>query len=467
MGRGRASRGPRSERRAGEVTGGPEYHAAPMALRDEHLADLHRLARELEVPRYRMLPRDELIEAIEERGGDEVPAEPEPNEAEAPVEAPEGEEDSRVEWESESEDEPEPEEEPEPDPEPEPEVEAEEVTGVLDRMPQGYGFLRLSGLSEGEGDVYVSASQIRRCELRPGDSVTGPAREPRRGERHRALIRVESVNGQSPEEERTLFEDLTAAPPHRRLLSPDAPGDPLVRAVDLLGPLAFGQRILVLAQPRSGRTTLLRALGSAIAEAGAHVCVLLADERPEEVPQWERALPQAEIFAATADQEPRDQIRAAELAMGHAKRLAEAGEDVVVLVDSLSRLALGYRDPARVKRLFGAGRELAEDGSGSLTVIATVLDSDDRGAEVREALETTENMRLRLDAGLAGKGIVPALVPADCRVSGEENLRDPEELEQARRLRAELSELDTEAAAQALSDQIVATGSNAEILSRL
>jgi transcription termination factor Rho len=398
------------------------------ALRDEHLADLHRRARELDVPRYRMLPRDELIEAIEERGGE---SEASPEEAAAE------------------------------------EIEAEEITGVLDRMPQGYGFLRLSGMNEAEGDVYVSASQIRRCELRPGDQVTGPARQPRRGERHRALIRVESVNGQSPEGERRHFEDLTAAPPHRRLLAPDAPGDPLVRAVDLLGPLAFGQRVLVLAQPRSGRTTLLRALGTAVAEAGAHLSILLADERPEEVPQWERALPQAEIFAATADQEPREQIRAAELAMGHAKRLAESGEDVVVLIDSLSRLALGYRDAARVKRIFGAGRELDEEGSGSLTVIATVLESDDRGADVREALETTENLLLRLDAGLAAKGIVPALVVTDSRASGEDELRDPDEMERVRRLRAELAEMDPDEAAQALSDQIVATGNNAELLSRL
>src|SRR4051812_27394992 len=432
---------------------------ALMALRDQHLADLHQRARELEVPRYRMLSRDDLIAAIEERGGDEAPGRSRPEPAEdaderrgrrKPREAgakPEPEEDA--------------------DPVPEAEAEAEEITGVLDRMPQGYGFLRLSGMNEAEGDVYVSASQIRRCELRPGDQVTGPARQPRRGERHRALVRVESVNGQSPEGERKQFEDLTAAPPNRRLLPPDASGDPLVRAVDLLGPLAFGQRVLVLAQPRSGRTTLLRALGSAIAETGAHVCVLLADERPEEVPQWERALPQAEIFAATADQEPRDQIRAAELAMGHAKRLAEAGEDVVVLIDSLSRLALGYRDPARVKRIFGAGRELDEDGSGSLTVIATVLDSDDRGAEVREALETTENLLLRLDAGLASKGIVPALVAADSRASGEDELRDDEEMKKIRGLREELSGMDPEQAAQTLSDQIGETSSNAELLSRL
>lgn len=436
---------------------------ASMALKDLSLADLHERARELGVPRYRMLTRDELIEAIEGGEGEsEVPS----KEVAAPAAAAEaevsseevsgGEEAASDDGEEEASDD-----------EASDDEASEEVTGVLDRMPQGYGFLRLSGMSEKEGDVYVSASQIRRCELRPGDEVSGPARQPRRGERHRALVRVETVNGQSPEGERKHFEDLTAARPHRRLLAPDAVGDPLVRAVDLLGPLAFGQRVLVLAQPRSGRTTLLRALGAAIADAGAHLCVLLADERPEEVPQWERALPQAEIFAATADQEPREQIRAAELAMGHAKRLAESGEDVVVLIDSLSRLALGYRDAARVKRIFGAGRELDDEGSGSLTVIATVLDSDDRGAEVREALETTENLLLRLDAGLAAKGIVPALVITECRASGEDELRDPDEMEKVRRLRAELAEMDPDEAAQALSDQIVATGNNAELLSRL
>jgi transcription termination factor Rho len=140
---------------------------------------------------------------------------------------------------------------------------------------------------------------------------------------------------------------------------------------------------------------------------------------------------------------------------------------VVVLIDSLSRLALGYRDPARVKRIFGAGRELGEEGSGSLTVIATVLDSDDQGAEVREALETTENLLLRLDASLAAKGIVPALVAADSRASGEDELRESDELEKVRRLREELGEMDAEEAARALSDQIVATSSNAELLERV
>jgi transcription termination factor Rho len=420
-----------------------------MDVNDLHLADLHLRARELGVPRYRMLTRDQLLAAIEEEGPP-APEETDPEEEPRPRERPDRPEDpDRT-------DEPEREEDP-----------AEEVTGVLDRMPQGYGFLRMGGLHEAEGDVYVSASQIRRCELRPGDEVTGPARSPRRGERHRALVRVTAVNGQAPEDERSHFEGLTPAPPHRRLLPPDAPGDPLVRAVDLLGPLAFGQRVLILAQPRSGRTTLLRAIGAAVSEQKAHLCIVLADERPEEVPQWERTLPGAEIFAATADQEPREQVREAELAMGHAKRLAEGGQDVVALIDSLSRLALGYRDPGRVKRMFGAGRELEEEGTGSLTVIATVLESDDGGAEVREALETTENLLLRLDAGLAAKGIVPALVPADCRASGEEQLREPDELDRARRLREELAAMEPEEAARSLSDQIAATANNAELLSRI
>ena len=425
-----------------------------MALRDQHLADLHQRARELGVPRYRMLGRDELIEAIEERGeeGGAAGGREEAVDAglERPRREPEAEEAEEVKEAEEAE-----------------ETETEVVAGVLDRMPQGYGFLRLSGLHESEGDVYVSASQIRRCELRPGDEVSGPARAPRRGERHRALVRVESVNGQSPDEERRHFEDLTPAPPTRRLIAPDADADPTVRAVDLLGPLAFGQRVLVLAQPRSGRTALLRTLGAAITATDARLCVVLADERPEEVPQWQEALPQAEIFAATADEEPREQVREAELAIGHAKRLAESGEDVVVLIDSLSRLALGYRDPARVKRMFGAGRELGDEGSGSLTVIATVLESDDRGAEVREAVETTENLLLRLDADLAAKGIFPPLAPQDSRASGEDQLREPEELEKMRRLRAELAEMDPEQAARVLGEQIAETSSNEELLARL
>ena len=428
-----------------------------MELTDQHLEELHRRARELEVPRYRLLTRDELIRVIQDSPGkaERSPGRVErsPKETEVPAVAAEGENGAVGEETGDGEE----------------AVPPGIVTGVLERMPQGYGFLRITGMSEGEGDVYVSASQIRRCELKPGDEVSGPARAPRRGERHRALVRIETVNGQSPDEGRpdagrSDFDELTPALPHRRLLPPDSAADPLVRAADLLGPLAFGQRVLVLAQPRSGRTTLLQAIASSLAPTDAHLCVILVDERPEEVTRWKRALEDAEIFAAPADQEPREQVRSAELAIGHAKRLAAGGQDVVVLIDSLSRLALGYRDPARVKRLFGAGRVLEEEGSGSLTVIATVLDADDRGADVTDDLLTTENVLLRLDAGLAAKRIVPAIDIAGSRSSGEDELREPAELERARGLREELSAMEPEAGARALAEQIERTANNAELL---
>src|SRR5918995_1579224 len=185
---------------------------SPPSLSDSHLADLHARAGELGVPRFRMLTRGELLDA-------------EPAEGEDRVRDDEGRDDD----------------EPPEDLEEREDVETEEVRGVLDRMPQGYGFLRLGGLGAEEGDVYVSASQIRRCELRPGDEVAGPARPPRRGERHRALVRVSEVNGQEPEGDRVQFEDLTAVAPHRRLPLGES-SEPLARAVDLLAPLAFGQR---------------------------------------------------------------------------------------------------------------------------------------------------------------------------------------------------------------------------------
>jgi transcription termination factor Rho len=448
-----------------------------MALSDLHLSDLHDRARSAGVARFRMLTRDELIAALEGAAPTEV-EEPRPARArerdverdrgrdrhrEPDVVAGEPHESEVAEAGPPPEDEPAREREPEREPEPEATVETEEVRGVLDRLPQGYGFLRLHGLEPAEGDVYVSASQIRRCELMPGDEVAGPARSPRRGEHHRALIHVAAVNGQEPEGERVTFEDLTPVAPHRRLSLGDS-GEPLARAVDLLVPLALGQRVLVLAEPRSGRTTLLRAIAAALAGAEVRLRELLADERPEEVTEWRRALPDAEIVAAPADQEPGDQVRAAELAIGNAKRRAEAGEDVVVIVDSLSRLALGYRDPNRVKRLFGAGRELAEEGSGSLFLFATVFASDERGAEVRELLATTENALLQLDATLAAQGIVPSLAVAESSVAGEDQLRSESELEAVRALRGELIDMEPADAARLIGERIASSGSNAELL---
>lgn len=425
---------------------------AESELADKHLSELHAEAARLGVPGYRMLRRDALIEAItaEVEDGSEVQPTDEAERAEEESEPAEPEERERR------------------------EPETEQVSGVLDRTYRGYGFLRLRGLEPAPGDVYISASQIRRCELRLGDLVSGPARPPARGERYPALVHVDLVNGVEPAEgeegiERPQLEDLTPIAPHRRLRLDADEADLLTRAVDLLVPLALGQRVLVRAAPRSGRTTLLRGLAGAIqrTEERPGLVVLLVDERPEEATAWSEVLPDDELAVATAEMSPREQARVADLALERSKRRAEAGEDVVLIVDSLSRLALARRDPADVKQLFGAGRELAEEEAGSLTVIATTLDGiADEGA-AREAVETTENALIRLDPELAAAGVYPALRPEDCRVSGEEELREPEELEAARELRAELAGKEPQEAAALLRERLERSRTNAELLADL
>jgi transcription termination factor Rho len=415
------------------------------SLADMHLADLHARAAELGVPRFRLLRREDLVREIEARGdagsGDEPAEGNEPASDEA--EGPRGRE--RL----------------EPD-------ETEDVTGLLEIMPQRFGFLRLEGLEETADDVYISAAQVRRCELRPGDQVSGPARSPRRGERHRALVHVDGVNGVEPQSERPLFDDLTPVLPTRRVPLDSDPADVLTRAVDLLAPVALGQRVLIRAAPRSGRTTLLRGLARAIgAVQEIDVVVLLIDERPEEATAWREALAGAEIASATADLAPADQVRVAEFALERARRRVESGGDVVLLVDSLSRLAVAAGDVAEVKRVFGSGREAAEEGAGSLTVVATVLEGTEDDDAAERAVITTESSLIRLDPTLAASGVVPALVPSECLVSNEEALRPAKELAAARGLRWLLADLDPDEAASQLRERIENSASNAELLASL
>jgi transcription termination factor Rho len=422
---------------------------AESELEELHLADLHALAARHGVVDYRRLRRRELIERLAEDDTDELAvvegtlitdAEPEPVElgAGGPEEGDERDDATRV----------------------------DEVRGVLELTRQRYGFIRLQGLEPSDGDVYISAAQVRRCELRPGDEVAGPAREPRRGERHRALVHVDTVNGSEPLiDGRPSFDELAPTLPERRIPLDGAGADVLTRAVDLLAPLALGQRVLVRATPRSGRTTLLRGIARAAEAADVRVICLLIDERPEESTAWREAVPAAEFAIATADQAPVEQLRAAELAIERARRLAELGEDAVMVCDSLSRLAYAAGDPADVKRLFGTGRNLA--GGGSVTVVATVLaDSSDEG-EAERAVITTESSLITLDPGLAAAGVYPAIAPAGCRVSNEEDIREPAELEAVRRLRSLLADLDDAEAAGLLRERIEGTSSNAELLRSL
>jgi transcription termination factor Rho len=273
------------------------------------------------------------------------------------------------------------------------------VAGTLEVMPQRYGFVRLEGIEPGNEDVYVSASQIRRCELRPGDRIEGPARQPRRGERHPALVRVERINGAEVEAEaeavaeRPEFDALTPIAASRPLGLSGLSGD----AGSSLAELAFGSRALVVGEPDAVRGGLLRELVAAAPE-GVETLVLLVDERPEAVTEWRREVPDVEIVALTADRRPSEQARMARLTLHRAKRQVEAGADVLLVVDSLSRLGLAYRDPADVKTFFGAGRELEEEGAGSLTIVATLLvetgaQSDE---QVYDAVITTENLLVRL-----------------------------------------------------------------------
>jgi transcription termination factor Rho len=399
-------------------------------LEERHLADLHALAADLGIPRYRMLRRPELIREIERRS------------------EPQRDRERLTEADNE---------------------ETKDVRGILEITPQRHGFLRLYGLEAADDDVYVSASQVRRCELRSGDEVSGPARAPRRGEHHRALVHVDRVNGGDPQaEDRPQFERLTPVLPTRRIpLDSDRDGV-LVRAVDLLAPLALGQRVLVEAAPRSGRTTLLRELANAIARTEtAEAIVMLIDERPEEATAWQEAAPNAEVATATADLSPAEQVGIARLALERAKRRAEAGRDSVLVCDSLSRLAVATGDAAFVKQLFGAGRDLDEEGAGSLTVIATTLEGAEDDGLAHRAVATTESSLVKLDPGLAAAGVVPALAAAECRISNEDQVREPEELEAARRLRSLLADLDPVEAARLLRERIEGSATNAELLRSL
>ena len=339
-------------------------------LEDSPLADLHAIASELGIEAYRTLRRDDLIAAIltAQGGGEEEPqadadeqvevdveqrdeaAEPEPVTLE-----PEPLEDLDGEVEQEPEVEPEVEVEPEPEPEPD----AELVTGTLDILPNGSGFIRVDGTGQSSGDVYVSPAQIRRCELRAGDTVGGPLRPPRRNERHASLVRVESVNGHDaePPEERPRFSDLTPVDPSERLGAP--------AALDAV-PFGKGSRVAIAGVPGAGATRLLGQIVRSLRERhdDVEVLVALVGARPEEVTGWERELG-IPVAGGSFDRSIEAQTQAVELAVERAKRLVERRGDVVVIIDSLEHLPPG---PAR--RLFGAARK-AEEG-GSLTVIAAI-----------------------------------------------------------------------------------------------
>ncbi len=355
------------------------------------------------------------------------------------------------------------------------------VQGLLDVVGD-YGFLRPTDFQRSREDVYVSASQIRRFDLRSGDQVSGQARPPKDGERYFALLRVEAVNGLSPEKsaERPDFDGLTPIFPNSRFHLETSRDDLACRVVDIVAPIGRGQRGLIVAPPKAGKTVLLKKLANAIAQNSpeTRLMVLLIDERPEEVTDMERSV-RGEVASSTFDEPPEDHIRVAEMVLERSKRLVEMGLDVVILLDSITRLARAYNltipasgrtlsggmDPAALhkpKRFFGAARKV--ENGGSLTILATALvDTGSRMDDViYEEFKGTGNMELHLDRKLAERRTFPAL---DIKRSGtrrEDLLMTPEELDVVWQVRKAIHNLGNQEATELLLQNLKRTRSNAE-----
>jgi len=359
------------------------------------------------------------------------------------------------------------------------------ASGVLEILPDGYGFLRVSGYTPGPDDVYVSPSQIRRFGLRTGDLVLGQVRRPKDGERYYALLRVKAVNMRDPEEAmaRPNFDELTPIYPNERLrLEVPHQRDVATRLIDVIAPLGKGQRGMIVAPPKAGKTTVLKKIANSITANHPEVelIVLLIDERPEEVTDMQRSV-DGEVISSTFDMPPDNHVRVADLVLERAKRMVEHGQDVVILLDSITRLARAHNlvvppsgrtlsggvDPAalhRPKRFFGAARNIEE--GGSLTILATALiETGSRMDEViYEEFKGTGNMELHLDRKLAERRIFPAI---DINRSGtrkEELLYTEKELEVAWVLRKLINSMGTADTTDLLIERLTNTKSNAEFI---
>jgi transcription termination factor Rho len=358
--------------------------------------------------------------------------------------------------------------------------------GVLEILPDGFGFLRAPDYNylPGPDDIYVSPSQIRRFNIRTGDTVSGQIRPPKEGERYFALLKVDAINYEDPEISRTkiLFDNLTPYYPEKKIKLEHSPTDYTTRAMDLITPIGMGQRGMIVAPPRTGKTMLLQAIAKAILKNHKDIklIVLLIDERPEEVTDWQRQV-KAEIISSTFDEPPQRHVQVADMVSERAKRLVEHKKDVVILLDSITRLARAHNAiiPAsgkvlsggldanalqRPKRFFGAARSI-EDG-GSLTILATALvDTGSRMDDVIfEEFKGTGNMELHLDRKLVDKRVFPAI---DINASGtrkEELLVDKDDLNRMWVLRKVLNPLSTVESMEFLLEKLKQAKTNRDFL---
>ena len=358
--------------------------------------------------------------------------------------------------------------------------------GVLEILPEGYGFLRSQDWNYlyGPDDIYVSPSQIKRFDLRTGDTILGQVRPPKEGERYLALLKVENVNGDDPDnaKHRIAFDNLRPRYPEHRLHLENSDGDLTVRVIDLISPIGMGQRGLIVSPPKAGKTIILQKIANAIVEnhSDVHLIVLLIDERPEEVTDMEEHVA-AEVISSTFDEPAERHTQVAEMVLEKAKRLVEHGRNVVVLLDSITRLARAYNVTVphsgkilsggvdanalhKPKRFFGAARNI--DEGGSLTIIATALiETGSRMDEVIfEEFKGTGNMELSLDRHISDKRIFPAI---DINRSGtrkEELLLSEQELNRVYLLRNFLSDMPPTESIEFLLQRMERTTTNQEFL---
>lgn len=359
--------------------------------------------------------------------------------------------------------------------------------GVLETLSDGFGFLRApdSNYLPGPDDIYISPSQIRRFGLRTGDIVSGQVRPPKGGERYFALLKVETINYDGPEaqQEEILFDNLTPLYPEERINLEYDPEEYCTRVMELIAPVGKGQRGLIVAAPRTGKTMLLQAMARAILcnHPEIMLIVLLIDERPEEVTDWQRQVKTAEVISSTFDEPPQRHAQVAEIVMEKAKRLVERKRDVVILLDSITRLARAYNTivpPSgkvlsggldsnalqRPKRFFGSARNI--ENGGSLTIVATTLvDTGSRMDDVIfEEFKGTGNMEIHLDRRLADKRVFPAIDISQSGTRKEDLLVDGDRLNKMWVLRKVLSPLGAMDAMEFLMDKVSGTKNNQEFL---
>jgi transcription termination factor Rho len=361
--------------------------------------------------------------------------------------------------------------------------------GVLEMMPDGYGFLRSSDYNylSSPDDVYVSPSQIKLFGLKTGDTVYGAVRPPKEGEKYFALLKVDTINNKSPEEvrDRVPFDYLTPLFPFEKLNLFTTPSDYSTRIIDLFTPIGKGQRGLIVAQPKTGKTMLLKAVANAIAanHPECYLMVVLVDERPEEVTDMERSV-RAEVIASTFDEPAEKHVKVSTIALQKAKRLVECGHDVVILLDSITRLARAHNTVApasgkvlsggveanamqKPKQFFGAARKI--ENGGSLTILATAL--IDTGSKMDEVIfeefKGTGNMELQLDRRLANRRVYPAIDLTASSTRRDELLLDRDVLQRMNLLRVYLTDMNTEEAMSELLKRMKGTKSNEEFLASM